>query len=129
MMDARRCSIDASSQRVGDLDWGMARVTFIDPSGVQRNVEGDVGQSVMEVARRNGVEGIVGECGGCCACATCHVYVDEDWAGPVGAPFADEADMLDFAYDRRECSRLSCQIRLRAELDGLVVHTPERQGG
>ena len=105
----------------------MPHITFIDPTGAARTVEGDVGQSVMEVARRNGVEGIVAECGGSCACATCHVYVDPDWRDTVGPPSADEADMLDFAFDRHPESRLSCQIRLRAALDGLVIRTPERQ--
>lgn len=105
----------------------MPRVTFISSVGNARTVEGDVGQSVMEVARRNGVEGIVAECGGSCACATCHVYVDADWMDVVGAPPADETDMLDFVFDRRPESRLSCQIRLLPVLDGLVVHTPDRQ--
>lgn len=107
----------------------MPHITFIDPAGDSRTVEGDIGQSVMEVARRNGIEGIVAECGGCCACATCHVYVDEEWRVIAGPPSADEADMLDFAHDRRAESRLSCQIRLRPELDGLIVHTPDKQGG
>lgn len=105
----------------------MPKITFIAFDGAKRAVDGDVGQSVMEVARRNGVEGIVAECGGCCACATCHVYVDPDWRNAVGAPSADEDDMLDFAFDRRPESRLSCQIRIRPALDGLVVRTPERQ--
>lgn len=105
----------------------MPHVTFITPSGAMRTVEGDIGQSVMEVARRNGVEGIVGECGGSAACATCHVYVEADWRGITGAPSTDEADMLDFVFERRAESRLSCQIRLRPSLDGLVVRTPARQ--
>jgi len=105
----------------------MPHVTFVAPSGVARTVEGDIGQSVMEVARRNGIEGIVAQCGGSCACATCHVYVDADWKAATGAPPAEEADMLAFVFDRRPESRLSCQIRLRPMLDGLVVHTPDRQ--
>lgn len=106
----------------------MPHVTFIDTAGAVRTVEGDIGQSVMEVARRNGVPGIVAECGGSCACATCHVYVAADWNEAVGPPSADEGDMLDFVADRRPGSRLSCQIRLRPVLDGLIVHTPDRQG-
>ncbi|ATI80660.1 2Fe-2S iron-sulfur cluster-binding family protein [Sphingobium yanoikuyae] len=106
----------------------MPRITFVSPSGTKRMVEGDIGQSVMEIARRNGVEGIIGECGGCCACATCHLYVDDEWRAAAGPPSADEADMLEFAYDRRSQSRLSCQIRLRPELDGIIVHTPDKQG-
>lgn len=102
----------------------MPRITFIDAHGAERIAEGDVGQSVMEIAKRNGVDGIIGECGGSCACATCHVFVDPEWWSTVGPPSADESEMLDFAGDRRRHSRLSCQIRLRADLDGLVVRTP-----
>jgi 2Fe-2S ferredoxin len=85
------------------------------------------GSTVMENAIRNSVPGIEAECGGACACATCHVYVDDAWAEKVGAPEAMEEDMLDFAFDVRPNSRLSCQIKVRDELDGLVVHVPERQ--
>jgi 2Fe-2S ferredoxin len=81
----------------------------------------------METAIKNGVPGIEAECGGACACATCHVYVDEAWRGQTGEAAAMEQDMLDFAYDVRPNSRLSCQIKVKAELDGLVVTTPERQ--
>lgn len=106
----------------------MPQIIFISSHGIEHRVEGDVGQSVMEVAKRGGIEAIVGECGGSCACATCHVYVDNNWRDIAGAPSPDEADMLDFVSDRRAESRLSCQIRLRPELDGLIVRTPERQG-
>lgn len=106
----------------------MVRITFISPAGATRTLEGDVGQSVMEVGKRGGVEGIIGECGGCAACATCHVHVDAAWTDVVGPASADEADMLDFAHGKGPDSRLSCQIRLRPALDGLVVHTPEKQG-
>lgn len=105
----------------------MPRVTFVDPAGAEHNVEGENGQSLMQVAKNNDIDGIVAECGGSCACATCHVYVGEAWRDVVGGPSADESDMLDFAYERRPESRLSCQIRLRPELDGLVVQVPERQ--
>lgn len=106
----------------------MPSVTFISASGVKQTVNGDIGQSVMEVAKRNGVDGIIAECGGNCACATCHVYVEPDWRDIVGPPSADESAMLEFASGRRLESRLSCQIRLWQGLDGLVVRTPERQG-
>ncbi len=82
----------------------------------------------MEAAIRNLVPGIEAECGGACACATCHVHVDDAWTNVVGKPEAMEEDMLDFAYDVRPASRLSCQIKVRDELDGLIVHVPERQG-
>lgn len=106
----------------------MAKIHFVDHSGEKRTIEVENGATVMEAAIRNAVPGIEAECGGACACATCHVYVDEAWADVVGKPEAMEEDMLDFAYDVRETSRLSCQIRVRDELDGLVVRVPERQG-
>ena len=106
----------------------MVQITYIDADGAARTVEGEVGATVMETAIRNGVPGIVAECGGACACATCHVYVDEEWRAASGEPQPMEEDMLDFASDVRPNSRLSCQIRVRPELDGLVVRTPARQG-
>ena len=106
----------------------MVQITYIDADGTARTVEGEVGATVMETAIRNGVPGIVAECGGACACATCHVYVDEAWHAATGEPQPMEEDMLDFASDVRPNSRLSCQIRVRPELDGLVVRTPARQG-
>jgi 2Fe-2S ferredoxin len=106
----------------------MAKITYIAPDGRHFDVDAPNGSTVMENAIRNGVPGIEAECGGACACATCHVYVDEAWANVVGAPEAMEEDMLDFAYDVRPTSRLSCQIRVRDELDGLIVQVPERQG-
>ena len=106
----------------------MVKITYVDSDGTARTVEAEEGSTVMENAVRNGVPGIEAECGGACACATCHVYVDEAWKDVVGAPGSMEEDMLDFAYDVRPNSRLSCQIRVRAELDGLVVQTPARQG-
>lgn len=106
----------------------MTKVTFIDHSGVARTVEAEKGSTLMETAIRNDIPGIVAECGGALACATCHVYVDEAWRARVGEPAPMEEDMLDFGHDVRENSRLSCQIHISDALDGLVVHTPERQG-
>lgn len=106
----------------------MPKITYIDAHGESRTVEGETGSTVMETAIRNGIPGIEAECGGACACATCHVYVDEAWAEAVGRPEPMEEDMLDFAYDVRPTSRLSCQIKIRDDLDGLVVRTPARQG-
>jgi ferredoxin, 2Fe-2S len=105
----------------------MTKITYITPDGTTFDVEAENGSTVMENAIRNGVPGIEAECGGACACATCHVYVDEAWTAIVGEPEPMEEDMLDFAYDVRPNSRLSCQIRVRDELDGLVVRVPERQ--
>lgn len=106
----------------------MAKITFIDSSGEKRTIEAEPGSTVMESAIRNDIPEIEAECGGACSCATCHVYVDEAWADAVGGPQPMEEDMLDFAYDVRPNSRLSCQIKVTPALDGLVVTTPERQG-
>ena len=105
----------------------MAKITYIDSAGTARIIDGEVGSTVMETAIKNDVPGIEAECGGACACATCHVYIDEEWVERVGPPEAMEEDMLDFAFDVRPTSRLSCQIRMKAVLDGLTVHVPERQ--
>ena len=105
----------------------MPKITFIESNGTQRAVEADAGSTVMEAAIRNNIPGIEAECGGACACATCHVYVDESWREKVGPPSPMEEDMLDFGYDVRPNSRLSCQIKVSDALDGLVVNTPEKQ--
>ena len=106
----------------------MTKITYVDFQGTARTVEAENGSTVMETAVRNAVPGIEAECGGACACATCHVYVDEAWREKTGEPAPMEEDMLDFAFDVRPNSRLSCQIKVKPELDGLVVNTPERQG-
>jgi 2Fe-2S ferredoxin len=105
----------------------MVKITFIDAGGTPRTVEGEVGSTVMETAIKHGVPGIEAECGGACACSTCHVYIDEGWRAKVGEPSPMEEDMLDFAYGVQPNSRLSCQIKVSEELDGLTVRTPERQ--
>jgi 2Fe-2S ferredoxin len=105
----------------------MAKITFIDSSGATRAVEAPIGSTVMETAIKNGIPGIEAECGGACACATCHVYVDEAWREITGPPSPMEEDMLDFGYDVRTNSRLSCQIKVTEALDGLVIRTPARQ--
>lgn len=106
----------------------MTQISFIAFDGTRFDVQAENGSTVMENAVRNAVPGIEAECGGACACATCHVYVEGDWTAQVGEPEAMEEDMLDFAYDVRPNSRLSCQIKVRDALDGLVVRVPERQG-
>lgn len=106
----------------------MTKITYIAHDGTRFDVDAENGSTVMENAIKQAVPGIEAECGGACACATCHVYVDEAWMPVVGEPAPMEEDMLDFAYDVRPNSRLSCQIRVRDELDGLVVTVPERQG-
>ncbi len=106
----------------------MAKITYIESSGTVHETAGTNGSTVMETAIMNGVPGIVAECGGACTCATCHVYIDDAWTDTVGGPSMMEEDMLDFAFEVRPASRLSCQIKVRDELDGLVVHVPKRQG-
>ena len=106
----------------------MPKVTFIDAAGTSRTVDAQIGSTVMETALRGAVPGIEAECGGACACATCHVYVSAEWTQIVGKPSQMEEDMLDFASDVRPNSRLSCQIKVTSQLDGLVVTTPVKQG-
>lgn len=106
----------------------MVHIVFISEQNKQEfAVDSTSGLTLMEAALENNVAGIIAECGGACSCATCHVYIDENWYDRVGAPNPMEDDMLDFAFDRRENSRLSCQIVLDESLDGLIVYIPERQ--
>ena len=105
----------------------MPKITYINADGTSRTIDAELGSTVMETAIKQGVPGIEAECGGACACATCHVYVDDAWMAVVGEPSPMEEDMLDFGYDIRPNSRLSCQIKVTAALDGLIVRTPERQ--
>ena len=105
----------------------MAKITYIQPDGVAQTVEGEPGTTVMETARKHLIDGIEAECGGACACATCHVYVDAAWREKTGGPSEMEEDMLDFAFDVRAESRLSCQIKVSEDLDGLIVRIPEKQ--
>jgi len=105
----------------------MTRITYVQADGGARTVEAAPGSTVMEAAIDNDIDGIVAECGGACSCATCHVYVDEGWVERTGEPDAMEDGMLDCVLDRRPTSRLSCQIPVREELDGLVVYVPENQ--
>lgn len=105
----------------------MAKITFIQPDGTSQTVEAKPGQTVMEAAKLQDIPGIEAECGGACACATCHVYVDEAWRDKTGSPAEMEEDMLDFAFDVREESRLCCQIKVVEELDGLIVRVPAKQ--
>jgi 2Fe-2S ferredoxin len=106
----------------------MPKITFVEHDGTVQTVEAEVGATVMETAIRNSVPGIVAECGGSCACATCLVHVDEAWADRLGERSALEEDMLDFAFEVKPTSRLSCQIMVSEAIDGLVVHTPAYQG-
>ena len=117
-------AVEAAKSGHPGMPLGMA-----DAAAMERMAQRIVaeGLSVMEGAIRNNVPGIDADCGGACACATCHVYVDDAWREIVGGPSPMEEDMLDFGYDVRPNSRLSCQIKVTDELDGLVVRIPERQ--
>lgn len=105
----------------------MAKITYVEHDGKEHTVEVKNGLSVMEGAIRNNVPGIDADCGGACACATCHVYVEPEWVEKTGKPADIEEDMLDFAFDVRKESRLSCQIKVTPELDGLKVRVPAKQ--
>jgi 2Fe-2S ferredoxin len=106
----------------------MPAITFIHPDGRIERIEAAAGESAMQAATRHGLDGIVAECGGNAMCATCHVYVDAGWLGRLPAIGDDEDALLDgAAAERRADSRLSCQIRMSGELDGLVLRLPDRQ--
>ncbi len=106
----------------------MPRITYVSHDGQSRSVDAAIGMTVMRAAVTNGVPGIDADCGGSCACGTCHVFVDPAWADRLPAPTSAENDMLDLVSDLETTSRLSCQIDVTAELDGLIVKTPARQG-
>jgi ferredoxin, 2Fe-2S len=103
----------------------MTRIVFVDASGKEHQIEAADGLSVME-ALRGHAPGIQGECEGSLACATCHVWIDPAWAHRLEQPTDDEADMLDCAFNVREHSRLSCQIRIGPDIDGLRCELPRR---
>lgn len=106
----------------------MVTLTFVAPDGRRTTIDAPEGSSVMKAAVAHDVDGIVGECGGAMMCATCHCYVDEAWASRTGPRNAGEDDMLEgAAAEVTPRSRLSCQIVLGADLDGLVVHLPDEQ--
>ncbi|MDT8343152.1 MAG: 2Fe-2S iron-sulfur cluster-binding protein [Thermohalobaculum sp.] len=105
----------------------MPKITYIEHSGTQHTVDVAEGLTVMEGAVTNNIPGIDADCGGACACSTCHVYVDPAWVERLPAREDMESDMLDFAYEPKPNSRLTCQIKVTPEIDGLVVRMPEKQ--
>ncbi|MEW5686560.1 MAG: 2Fe-2S iron-sulfur cluster-binding protein [Pseudomonadota bacterium] len=105
----------------------MAKITYVEHDGTEHVVDVKTGLSVMEGAVKNNIPGIDADCGGACACATCHVYVDEAWLPKTGTKSAMEESMLDFAEGVTDASRLSCQIKVSDDLDGLRVTMPESQ--
>ncbi|MFT6431973.1 MAG: 2Fe-2S ferredoxin [Candidatus Azotimanducaceae bacterium] len=105
----------------------MAKIKFIQHDGTETEVDAVIGASVMSAAIDNGVAGIDADCGGECSCATCHVLIDAAWLGKLEAINEQESSMLDLNPDREERSRLSCQIPMTEEIDGMVVNLPEFQ--
>jgi 2Fe-2S ferredoxin len=105
----------------------MPQLVFVEPDGTRRTVEASNGLSVMETAVKNGIKGILGECGGTCSCSTCHCYVAAEWIGRLPPKSENEVDLLDFAWEPKETSRLTCQIAVTDEVDGLVLEVPQQQ--
>ena len=106
----------------------MVKITYIEFNGTEHIVDVETGMTVMEGARDNNIPGIEADCGGACACSTCHVYIDASWVKKIPEKEDMEEDMLDFAYSPDEnLSRLTCQIEVTDELDGLIVRMPEKQ--
>jgi 2Fe-2S ferredoxin len=105
----------------------MPKIVFMQPDGVRREIDAPSGITLMEAARQHGIEGVVAQCGGACACATCHVYVDPAWAARLVPPEDMEEGMLENAWEPRANSRLSCQIHVTADMDGMQVTVPQRQ--
>ena len=105
----------------------MTKITYKDFKGNSKTIEVENGLSVMEGAIQNDISGIDADCGGAMACATCHVYVKEEWFNKIPKAEDAEVDMIDMAFEPKKNSRLSCQIIVSDELDGLEVTTPEKQ--
>lgn len=105
----------------------MLTLTFIEHDGTAHKVNVEPGQSVMQAASFASVPGLPADCGGACSCATCHAYIDDAWLAQLSAPDSMESDMLEYAHERRDNSRLTCQVVMSEALDGLVVHLPSAQ--
>ncbi len=106
----------------------MPKITYIEHSGKHHKIEVSNGLTVMEGAVQNNIPGIDADCGGSCACATCHVYVDEKWIDKLPTIENAEQDMLDMAFEPNKFSRLSCQLTINDNFDGLIVKMPSKQG-
>lgn len=105
----------------------MPKVVYVEHNGTEHEVEVANGRTLMEGAVNHMVPGIEGDCGGLCACATCHVYIPEQWQKFCGEPEELESNILDFAFDVKDSSRLACQVKVSEELEGVRVLMPERQ--
>ena len=106
----------------------MAKITYHTHDNKTHTVDVQKGLTVMEGAIQNDIPGIDADCGGACACATCHVYVKEEWLDKLSEQGESEKDMLDFAFETKSNSRLSCQLMLEDKHDGIIVNLPEKQG-
>ena len=105
----------------------MPRVNFIEHTGVEHHVEGEIGKSLMQIAVENAVPGILADCGGGASCGTCHAYLGAEWMARASRPAEIETSILEGLLDTRETSRLTCQITMTDELDQIVVHLPASQ--
>ncbi|MFA7555828.1 MAG: 2Fe-2S iron-sulfur cluster-binding protein [Spongiibacteraceae bacterium] len=105
----------------------MPIVKFVNHDGSSKEVEVAVGTSLMHAAMDNSIDGIIADCGGACSCGTCHCYIDEAWLEKTGKPEDIEKDTIEFALDAKPNSRLSCQVLMSDDLDGIVVNVPEHQ--
>jgi len=105
----------------------LVRIVFVSSTGERREVDAPIGETLMRVARHHGVPGIEAQCGGACMCATCHVRLDGEWLEKAGAKTVSELETLPYAIDVDDNSRLSCQIKITADMDGMEVRVPETQ--
>lgn len=105
----------------------MIKLTFVQADGSRIETEAAIGVSVMQAAVAAGVDAIAAECGGACACGTCHCVLPQEWFARVAAPQADEVDMLEFVIDPQPTSRLSCQVVVTEEMQGMAIHVPDTQ--
>ena len=105
----------------------MPKIVFIEPGGARREITAPVGITLMEAARQHGIQGVVAQCGGACTCATCHVYIDPAWVAKLEPREDMEEGMLETAWEPRENSRLSCQVHVTAEMEGMQVTVPRQQ--
>ncbi len=103
----------------------MPTITYISADGAEQRIDAANGISLMQLALSIGIQGIIGECGGVMSCATCHVYVDDAWYCRLAPPQQSELDMLEFADEPTALSRLGCQIKVRDELNGMIVRVPK----
>ena len=103
------------------------KLTFVQADGARIETQAALGASLMQAAVNAGVDAIAAECGGACACGTCHCVLPQEWFERVAAPESDEVDMLEFVIDPQPTSRLSCQVEVMAEMDGMIINVPDSQ--